>query len=486
MDTPPDVPPPLFVDLDGTLTPTDLLYETLLAYLGRKPWMLPACALWLAAGRAQLKRRLAERTNIPVESLPYNREVIDWIRAEKGAGRKAYLVSGSDELLVRRVAAHLGLFDAAIGSDGVTNRVGAAKLEAIRRLCPGPFDYCADSRTDFPVWRECREAMLVNPSAGLRREAERAFRVGRIFTVPRAGSPALDSLRPVQWVKNLLIFLPLVTSHRIGDPGDLASAFRMFIAFSLVASCIYVVNDVVDVDADRMHPRKSLRPFASGRLPLVYGVLIPVLLAALAALVAAPLPAGAGAVLALYAVLALVYSFRLKRLVLLDVMTLALLYTLRIVAGHAATGIPYSPWLLSFAVFAFFSLAFCKRVSELHNLHLRGGRSAPGRGYGTDDRLVVTVAGVASGFAACIIFLLYLGSDAVLKLYGQPELLWLLVPAFLYWICRIWILSGRGQMDEDPIIFALRDPGTYVVIAWCGAWLLLAAHQWFPPIEFAR
>ena len=187
-----------------------------------------------------------------------------------------------------------------------------------------------------------------------------------------------------------------------------------------------------------------------------------------------------------YFALTSLYSLVLKRLVLLDVMSLAILYTLRIVAGHAATRIAYSPWLLSFAVFTFFSLAFCKRASELNNLHERGETMAPGRGYGTADRAVISIAGVASGFAACIIFMLYLGSDAMLRLYRQPEFLWFLVPAFLYWICRIWVLATRNEMDDDPVIFALRDPGTYAVLAWCGAWLLMASHQWFTPLQFAR
>jgi 4-hydroxybenzoate polyprenyltransferase/phosphoserine phosphatase len=478
--------PPLFVDLDGTLLRSDLLVESLIGLLRRAPWMLPACALWAAGGRAVLKRRLAERVAIPVESLPYNQDILGWVREERARGRRVVLASASDGIYVGRIAAHLGCFDAVLASDGSSNLVGARKLAAIRASNPGAFDYAGDSSADWPVWREARAAILVGPGRALLARARRELRVTRVFPGGRGARELVECLRPAQWAKNLLLFIPLVTAHRLADPAALAAAATAFVAFSLVTSGVYVLNDLADLASDREHPRKRFRPIASGRFPPGRALLLPLPLFAAAALVARTLPAGAHLLLAGYLVLTSLYTLVLKRMVLLDVLGLAILYTMRIVAGHAATRIPFSPWLLSFAMFTFFSLAFCKRASELANLHEWGETEARGRGYGTGDRMVVSIAGVASGFAACIIFMLYLGSDAMLRLYRQPEFLWLLVPAFLYWICRIWVLATRNEMDEDPVLFALRDRGTYAVLAWSGLWLLLASHAWFTPLQFAR
>lgn len=283
-----------------------------------------------------------------------------------------------------------------------------------------------------------------------------------------AGAPALwrrlaSALRIHQWSKNFLIFVPIVTSHRIWDREALVAAGLTFAAFCLCASAVYITNDLLDLEADRRHPLKRLRPFAAGTLPVKAGLILAPILLAAAMVCILPLQPAVAAVLFLYFALTLVYSLYFKRKLLLDVYLLSALYTIRIVAGGAATGIALSPWLLSFAIFLFLSMAFSKRVSELQNLRAAGEQVSPGRAYRTSDLEQVNVFGVASGFLAALIFALYINSDMVRSLYRHPEVLWLMCPLMLYWITRVWILSFRGEMHEDPILFAVKDPVTYLV-----------------------
>jgi 4-hydroxybenzoate polyprenyltransferase len=481
-----DLARPLCVDLDQTLIFSDLLWESLLSMLRSKPWLAFACPFWLLKGRAHLKRKLFEHSRVAIDFIPYNVELIEWLRAEKRGGRTLVLVSAADDRLVQKVARHLDLFDAAWGSDGTENKKGAAKLHFLEQKYGDNFDYCGDSSADLVIWRKCKGAVLVNASPALQRKAQAEFPILRTFPGPKNRLALLKALRPAHWVKNLLIFVPLITSHRIGEPPMLVLGLIAFAAFSLIASGVYVVNDLVDLESDRKHEHKQHRPFASGRLSLLAGLILPFPLFIGGLALGALLPTGAQVVLLVYLALTSLYSFWLKRKLLLDVLSLALLYTLRIVAGHETTGIPYSPWLLSFSAFLFFSLAFCKRASELNNLRRRGGKTPPGRGYHIEDENVITIAGIASGFAACIVLILYMNSTSIQHLYAQPQFLWLLTPAFLYWICRIWMLTARGQVHEDPILFALHDRSTYAVAIWSALLLLLASHHWFPDIEFIR
>ena len=285
-------------------------------------------------------------------------------------------------------------------------------------------------------------------------------------------------LRIHQWVKNLLIFVPIITSHRIWDRHALVAASITFAAFCLCASAAYITNDLLDLESDRRHPLKRLRPFAAGALSLKAGyVLVPLLLAASAAFIVR-VSQTVAAILFLYVILTLVYSLYLKRKLLLDVYLLSALYTIRIAAGGAATGIPLSPWLLSFAIFLFLSMAFSKRVSELQNLRAAGGHSTPGRAYRATDLEQVNTFGVSSGFLAALIFALYINSDMVRSLYRHPEVLWLMCPLMLYWITRIWILSFRGELHEDPILFAVKDPVTYAVGVASVLLLVAATVNW--------
>lgn len=474
--------PPLVVDLDGTLVLTDLLDESFLSSLSARPVpALGALGPLLRGDRAALKRRLAEGAAFDPALVPLREDLVAHLRAEKEKGRTLVLATASDELLARPLAASLGLFDEVLASDGETNLGGEAKRALlVTRFGERGFDYAGDRRADLPVFRSARKALLAGPGVALRAEVEGAGTpVVAAFPGPATGlRDVLGALRVRQWVKNVLVFVPLLTGHVFGAPA-LLSALVAFLAIGACASALYVVNDLVDLAADRRHPVKRGRPFASGRLPLRLGLLlVPTLLAASAALAAA-LPPGAQLLLAAYGATSALYSFVLKRKVLVDVFTLAFLYTLRVILGGAATAVPVSPWLLAFSVFIFLSLAFAKRASELFHVRARGHEGAPGRDWFVRDSVIVHVLGVASAFGAAMVLAIYVHSDHVKGLYAHPGWLWLLVPALLYWTSRVWVLVGRGEMNEDPIVFAFRDRVTWGLALVTAAVLLAAARAPF-------
>ena len=475
---------PLCVDLDGTLIYSDLLFESFVRVLGCKPWLLPLVPYWLLSGRAALKRRLAAAVDLDPAALPYNAPLLDWLRAEKSAGRTLVLATAADERLARSVARHLGIFDEVLASDGVHNLKSGTKLQKLQNIIGGPFDYVGNSTADLPVWRQCREAIVSNASDGLVERVRVEARLARVVPgcPPGGVGTFVRCLRPHQWLKNLLVFVPVIAGHHVFDATALRKSAEAFAAFCLCASAVYVLNDLADLEADRQHPTKCRRPFASGALGLPFAlVLAPALLAGAAAL-AIPLPPVAWIVLAGYFVLSSAYSVRLKRRALLDVFTLASLYTLRIVMGHVSTGVAFSPWLLSFSFFVFLSLAYCKRTAELYRLRQTGGGAAPGREYRDSDLELLTVLGTSSGFAASLVLTLYLNSDTVQRLYRHPLLLWLLFPLLLYWVTRIWTVAHRGNMDEDPVFFAMKDRVTYIAAVLGAAVMLLAADPfgWLP------
>lgn len=472
---------PLCVDLDGTLVKTDTLAESVLCLIRLRAWYLFLLPLWLLRGKAHFKEQVSRRVQLDPGMLPYNEDVLQWLREERLGGRQLLLVTGATRKVAEPVADLLCLFDAIISSDSRTNLTGSAKGQALsERFGDGGFDYAGNSGEDLKVFRKSRSAVLVNASSSLVRDTSRVCPVERIFPRPRfSWAAAFRSLRVYQWVKNLLVFVPMLTSHNLLNAPMAGRSAIMWLAFSLCASGVYIANDLLDLESDRRHKTKRRRSFASGDLPITWGfALAPVLFLGGFGIAAALLPAGTLVVLACYCAVALYYSTSLKRQPLVDVFTLAMLYTVRIWAGHQATGIAYSPWLLSFALFIFLSLALNKRVSELHRLGLDGAAQAAGRGYRADDALVLSVFGVASGFISTVVLSLYINSAAVVLLYRHPILLWLLCPMFLYWICRIWMMEHRGEMHEDPIWFAIRDRVTYKLAAAAILVLLLATKDW--------
>jgi 4-hydroxybenzoate polyprenyltransferase/phosphoserine phosphatase len=468
----------LAVDLDGTLIRSDMLDESFWAAFARD-WRTPVRALAaLAGGKAALKERLRRLGMPDPAALPYRPEVLEFIAHWRARGGTVVLATAADRGAAQAVADHLGLFDAVHASDGTRNLRGAAKAEAlVAAYGARGFTYLGDSGADVPVWAQARAAVTVAAPASVRMRAQ-AVNPEVTHLAPRGGwlQPALRAMRPHQWLKNVLIFLPAMAAHQF-DGATLAAAVLAFLAFSLTASSVYLLNDLMDLAADRAHPRKRHRPLASGALPIRRGMaLVPVLLLAGMGLGAALGPAFAG-VLAGYYALTVAYSLSLKRKALVDLAALATLYALRVVAGAVACGIVLSVWLVAFSVFLFFALAAVKRQAELVDLNARGQMRAAGRGYGTEDLPVVTQMAIASGFVAVLVLMLYLTDPEVMARYAHPELLWGVALVTLYWVARTVLLAARGQMSDDPVVFAARDRVSLLCAAAVAA-LVLAAIRW--------
>ncbi len=455
---------PLAVDLDATLVKSDMLMESLVGALKGAPWLVLALPFWLARGRAHLKRELALRANVDVTLLPYDTNVLEALRCERDAGRTLVLATAADARIAERIAAHVGLFDAVMASDGRTNLKRGAKARAlVERYGEAGFDYMGEDLHDVPVWKHAREAYVVGSNAGV---ATRVKALGKpvhaIARKTRGVRAIVRGVRAYQWTKNFLVFVPLLTAHVFLDPGSVAAGVLAFLAFSLVASCVYLANDLVDLEDDRRHATKCSRPLACGDLPIASAIaLVPALLL-IAAGVTALLPWEFGALILVYIAANLAYSLRLKRVALLDVFVLAGLYTLRILAGAAAIEVPVSHWLLAFSLFMFLSLALAKRYVEVAGVASRDGQRVGGRGYLASDGALLAMLGTASGYLSVLVFALYITSPQVVMLYRSPAILWFAVPLLLYWISRVWFLAERGLLHEDPLLFALRDKMSYV------------------------
>jgi 4-hydroxybenzoate polyprenyltransferase len=457
---------PLCIDLDGTLIRSDLLIESALNLLRRNPLYVFRFGVWLLRGKANLKRQIAKRATVDVSLLPYEERLLGWLRGEQGQ-RRRILCTASDQSLAEAVATHVGVFDTVLGSDGQRNMAGDRKGESLRaQYGEAGFDYAGNATPDLQVWKYARRAIVVNAAPALEREAQQRFTVDRVFTRPNERWRAwCQALRPHQWLKNLLVFLPMLAAHVVFVPGVAARSALAFASFCLCASGVYVLNDLTDLEADRLHPRKRLRPFAAGRLSLGAGLFAAPVLTLAAFAVALALPRGFVAALAVYYALTLAYSFALKQVAMLDTIVLAGLYTVRIISGALAVEVPMSFWLLAFSMFLFLSLALVKRYTELDAV-LRDGKLVA-RGYTIDDLGLLQALGSASGYLSVLVLALYINSTASEALYHHPQVLWLLCPALLFWISRMWLVAHRGAMHDDPVIFALDDGVSRIVLALC-------------------
>ncbi len=468
--------PPLCVDLDGTLIRSDLLLESLLLLLKLNPLYLLYLPFWLFRGKAALKSAIAARVKINPALLPYNREVIEWLESERRRGRQVWLCTAADARLADAVARHLGLFTGVLASNARLNLAGERKRQAlVARFGREAFDYCGNGERDLAVWRSARSAVVVTASRSLARQVEAHVPVLQTFATPfHPVRSFLRAIRPYQWVKNLLVLVPLLTAHRLGDPSRLATGLLAVVAFCFCASSVYLINDLLDVEADRAHPRKSGRPFAAGDLSLAAGFIVaPVLLLA-AALISAFLPLKFQLALGAYFALTVGYSLRLKRILVIDAVALAGLYTLRIIAGAVAVRIALSFWLLLFSVFLFLSLALVKRYAELDALRRQQRLRAAGRGYRVEDLAVLQSFGTAAGYLSVLVLALYINSPEVAALYRHPKAIWMLCVLMLYWISRVWMTAHRGGMHHDPILYALRDRVSLALGAVAAVTLLIA------------
>jgi 4-hydroxybenzoate polyprenyltransferase len=467
---------PLVVDLDGTLAKTDLLIESLVALLRDEPVYLFALPFWLLRGKAFFKKEVARRITVDAGLLPYRSELIEFLKMQRAEGRLVVLATASDEVLAQRVANYLKLFDSVLASNGRTNLSGENKRERlVNEFGEKGFDYVANGSRDLEVWHSARKAVVVNTNLKFARAVAKMAPVQTFFEVRRAGfKDYLHALRPLHWLKNLLVFVPVFAAHRFNEPALITKALFAFIAFCLCASGGYLFNDLLDLSADRRHPDKRSRPFASGRLPLSYALATSLVLVVLGCVLGAFVSWPLFVMLLFYVVLALTYSIYIKKIVLLDVLVLAGLYTLRIMAGSAAVGIWPSDWLLAFSMFLFVSLAFVKRYDELVVMRSVDGDQAKARGYEISDAELLASKGTASGYMAVLVLALYINSATAKALYGRHEFIWFLCPLLLYWIGRMWLVAHRGRMRDDPVVFALRDRTSRILILLMLGTVLLA------------
>lgn len=456
---------PLIVDVDGTLIRSDLLFEAALQLIATQPWNSWKLVIWLAGGKASLKKNLVETTDPHIATIPLRAETVAAIEDARAAGRSVWLASASDQRWVEKIAERIGGVDGVMGSDGVTNLSGSNKASAlVERFGPKGFDYIGDHMVDMPVWEAARRPIVIAQNGGLERAVKCRFPDAEIIARPRTPIRRyFKAMRPYQWAKNALVFLPAIAGHSVGDIAVLMAAVMAFFAFSFAASSAYIINDLLDLPGDRDHHRKSKRPFAAADISIPRGIVMAIGLMALAIGIACLLPLEFLSILIGYVVATLGYSLVLKRHMLIDVITLGGLYTVRVLGGIAATGEEKSQWLLMFCLFFFLSLAIVKRCSELVARRDAGKSSPPGRGYAINDLVMLLPLGAAAGYASVMVIMLYLSSPRMIGLYSHPLRMWLICPLLIYWISRALMLSNRGEMHDDPIIFALTDKVSWLI-----------------------
>ena len=464
---------PLYVDLDGTFVKADLLLESFISALKKNPLVLFFCIYWLVQGIATLKARLAELAEIDVSLLPLNVEFYDYLLDESAKGREIILATAANEKFAKAIVSHYPVFTSFISSSEGENLKGSNKLKKILEY-GNKFAYAGNHQIDFKLFSVAAESILVNPSRKAKKLAQN-FYFNKVFD---EASPDLriwlTQIRVHQWLKNLLIFVPLIVSGSYTEFSKITLTFIAFLAFSSLASSTYILNDLLDLPSDRNHSRKKNRPLASGRISLVRGGVIMILLFVLAFILSNYLSFEFLFILFCYLAITLAYSFKIKQYVGMDVVTLAILYTVRILAGAAAIGVITSFWLFAFSVFIFLSLALVKRCSEIKLMSTEGKNRATGRDYTINDYGTLQSLGTASAMLAVLMFCFYVNNNALNDQYQEPSLLWAIVPGLIYWIMRMWIKTDRGEMHDDPIVFSIRDKGSLITIAFCGLVTLMA------------
>lgn len=469
-------PVPLFVDLDGTLIKTDLLVESALLLLKKSPLSLFAMIVWLfRGGKAGLKAEIARRVELDASLLPMQADFVDFLRNEAASGRVLYLATASDRLLAEPVARRLGIFIDLLASSPGNNLKGQRKLDAILTMTSeGPFDYAGNAHADMPVWAVARRTLVVNPDTGVVAAARARFNVQHVFEDrPKTLRTWFRAIRVYQWFKNLLLFVPLLTAHAFTGTALMTVALS-FTAFSCVASGTYLLNDLLDLDSDRLHPRKSKRPFAAGDISPALGLLAMLALLVMGLTIAATLSMSFFLSTLAYLILTLSYSLYFKKYVLLDVLLLAGLYTVRIIAGTLAIEVSISSWLLAFSIFVFLNLALVKRCSELKAMESQARTSTCGRDYRISDLSILSSMGIAAGYISVLVLALYVDNPVVRNSYSNPRLLWLLCPFMMYWVSRLWIKTSRGEMNDDPLLYSLRDRASWIIFVAMGLTTLLA------------
>lgn len=461
-------------DLDGTLIKSDMLLESVFILIKKNPIFIFLLPIWLLKGKAQLKDEINKRIEFNAELLPYNQDVIDFLDKKKSEGNKIILATASNQNIATKISNYLGIFDETYGSTSELNLKSKNKRDFLNeKYGKNQYSYVGDSTADLKVWEDSKDAYVMNNGIS---DKNKISNLKEIIGEKSKSKLKLiiKEIRVYQWVKNLLLFIPALMAHKT-DLDFYFTILIAFISFSLLASSVYVLNDLLDLDADRQHPRKKNRPFASGNLSLLYGfVLLPILIAISFALSLIYLPYEFTLTLLVYYLITNLYSFKLKRLELIDIITLASLYTIRIISGGYAVDVLISPWLLAFSMFLFLSLALLKRYTELLSMIKENKVKATGRGYHVEDIDMIRGFGTSSAYIAILVYALYAYSDQVQVLYNKPSLMWLVAVLLLYWITRIWFLAHRGKMTDDPIVFTGKDPNSWIVGLIIGILMLWA------------
>lgn len=452
---------PLVVDLDGTLIRSDLLVESAFVFLKQGPLQIFRIVLWLLTSRAYLKQQLAQTVMLDVTTLPYDQAVVELIQEERARGRRIVLATASHLIYARQIADHLGIFDEVIATEGSINLSSTRKAERLLKMFgKAGFDYAGNSKDDLAVWSCAQKAIVVNPERGVLGQAKKIGNMDQVINTKTSKVKSLiKALRVHQWAKNALIFVPLLASHQLTQLDKIADGIAAFILFGLCASSVYLLNDLLDIQDDRHHQTKSKRPFASGDLSIKSGLIIfPMLLIGSFLGSYLLLPLNFLFALVVYYILTVLYSFSLKRIVVMDVIALALLYTMRMIAGTFAFEVDITFWMLAFSMFIFLSLALVKRYTELAEARNAGNiEKARGRGYYPDDLEMISSLGAAAGYISVMVLALYIQDETTISLYTQPHFIWLACPILLFWVSRVWLLAHRGQMHDDPVVFAIKD-----------------------------
>ncbi|SHH18025.1 UbiA family prenyltransferase [Ferrimonas marina] len=473
-----ETPIPLCVDLDGTLVKSDLLFEQLVRLIRKSPLsVFTLLFIVLRRGIANGKRWLAEHVQVDISTLPYHAPLLAYLEHE-AQKRPIWLCTGSDQVIARQIADHIGLFTGVLASDGTTNRTGKRKSDLLcQRFGDGGFDYVGNEAQDFEVWPQARHALVVSRSAPFLERVRARFDVVKTFPLPPLRlADLVKSIRAHQWTKNALILLPILLAHGAPNPTLISQCLLAFFSFSLMASATYILNDLVDLESDRQNHNKRHRPYASGQIAIALGLILIPLLGLSSIALASQLPLSFALLLLAYTVTTLLYTFKFKGVPMLDVTLLSLLYTLRVVVGMVLVGEAWSFWLLAFSLFFFFSLALAKRVTEITNKLKRQPEVQSIRGYHPRDLSLLINLGGCSGLLSVLVIAMYVNGEKVQELYQYPQLLWLICPIMLFWVARFWLITIRGGLHEDPILFAVRDKMSLVMMCICISIVLSAAY----------
>ena len=457
---------PLCVDLDGTLIQTDSLWESCLRLVSQQPFMLLLLPFWLFLGKSGFKHKVSQHVELNPDSLPFNATLLKYLTQQRLHNRHIVLVTAANKKIAEAIAHHLNIFDEIFASEDSHNLSGKNKAKVLcEKFGERGFVYAGNANVDLKVWQHAAAAIVVNGSDTLLAKAEQITTIEESF--PKKQKPSLKvilkAMRLHQWAKNMLIFTALVLSHNLFNSSALQLSIYAFFSFSFAASAIYLINDLMDLEADRKHQTKKYRPLAAGTLPIQWAMVIVPLLLILSYAFAWQTNTNFIYVLTTYLFLTTAYSLYLKPVALLDVITLTSLYTIRIIAGAIAINVPLSYWLLAFSMFIFLSLALIKRFSELKNLVQLGETKSTARGYHTDDLPAVSLFGISSGYISVMVLVFYIHDLQAGTLYSQPDWLWFVAVTILYWISHMWLLAFRGQMNEDPVLFAVHDRTSYII-----------------------